>query len=101
MNLQQFAERKPHNERERNPQRRVNKTAAPRLDDLVKIHAEAQRNHGSLQEKARQIPAVGGKRMSNAQAKNNSGRQSDRRGNIAAGGNDEAGKEKRFDDQGF
>ena len=96
--MQQFAEREAHDEREGYSQRGVDKTAASGLDDFVKIHPEAQRNYGGLQQKSREILAVGRKGMSNTQAKNNADGQGDRRRNIAAGGNDQAGKEKRFDD---
>ena len=74
------------------------KPAAPGLDDFVKIHPEAQRNYRGLQQKSREILAVGGKGMSNTQTENNADGQGDGWRNIATGGNDQAGKEKRLDD---
>ena len=96
--MQQFAESQTHDERKGNSEGRVDKAAASRLDYFVQIHAEAQCDDRSLQQKSREISAVGWKRMSNAEAEEYSGGQGDGRRDVAARGDDETGEEKRFDD---
>src|SRR6267143_3929382 len=77
---QKFAERQPHEKRERNPQRGVDETAATRIQNFVQIHSEAQRHDGALQESARNAAAFADVGMLEGEAeKNSSGERDGRR----------------------
>src|SRR6266852_5142550 len=55
---QKFAERQPRQQREGNSQRGVNESAAPRFQNFMQIHSEAQSDDGALQKRARDAAAV-------------------------------------------
>src|SRR6267143_2974002 len=74
---QKFAERQPHEKRERNPQRGVDETAAPRFQNFVQIHSEAQRHNGTLQKSTRNAAAFVDIGMREAEAKENSSGERD------------------------
>src|SRR3984957_16332943 len=90
--LQEFSKSQPNDQRERNSECSVDESAAAGLDDFVQIHAEAERDDAGLQQKSREVFGIGGKRMRDAEAKNNSDGEGDWWRDVTAGGNDQTGE---------
>ena len=66
------------------------------MQNLVEIHPKAQRNHGTLQQKLGNVPALRMKRMRQRQSKDEPAQQCDRRRKQATGRKDHTRNEYRF-----
>src|SRR5580704_1760236 len=93
---QEFSERESQQQREGDSDRGVKKTAAPRFQDFVQVHAEPKSHDGALQKCAGDSPALVDIRMRKTEAKENSERERDRRRNVSGKGKEETGDKKNF-----
>ncbi len=78
-NFEEFPECKTCQQRKGNSERGVNKSAAPRFQYFVEIHAEAQRYYGTLQKCPRNATAFADEGMLEAETEKNSCGERDRR----------------------
>ncbi len=89
LNTNEITESEPHQHRHRDANGRIQKARTPGAKDFVKVHAEAEGNHGSLQQKSCQALAFGAKWVRHSESVDQAAQQRDGWRNQTAGRQDE------------